>query len=383
MNILMTIEGFYPRIGGAEVHTANIITRLEEQGHTVTLVTNEERTDAFDTKHRVIRIAWNRNNVRRIIQLLWRESKNADILHCHYSNKLGTVCGVIGKLRRKPVFIIQHGMGLLDEPGLSGRRAIMHSLYRWLSQKLCTHEIVTSEDLAKLCVKYVSRKKITIVPNGFDERIFNREVRVPDTLRARYAGRKVIVTVRRLTPKTGIQYLVAALPYIVKEVPEVKYVMIGGGKLKERIQALINELGMGEYIDMLGSARNEEVPQYYALADAVVFPSTAESTCISCSEAMAVGAKIVASRVGGLVELIGEHEERGRFVKLVDWEGSDYHAPWELPAERIQQLARIVVAALRDSGDEKSIQASEYAYRNLSWEVVAEKTLEVYRKVRA
>lgn len=110
----------------------------------------------------------------------------------------------------------------------------------------------------------------------------------------------------------------------------------------------------------------------------MVFPSTAESTSIACAEAMAIGTPVVASRVGGLVELLGKNEERGRLVTLVDHEGSNYDAPLTLPEDRLRALAHTVLEVLRTGEPERTRAAQEFAQGELDWNMITEKTLDVY-----
>ena len=204
---------------------------------------------------------------------------------------------------------------------------------------------------------------------------------MPEELRQKYAGKKNILTVRRLVPKNGIHYLVEAMPYIKEQVLGVVYLMIGAGRMEEYLKGRINELSLGDSVKMLGEIPNNEVAKYLKLADVVVFPSTAESSSIACAEAMAMRKKIVASRVGGLVELIGENNERGTLVRLVDWQGSNYEAPISLDRSRYLELAGAVIKDLQSDNDEKADKARQYAYDNLRWEVIARQTEKVFKEL--
>ena len=192
----------------------------------------------------------------------------------------------------------------------------------------------------------------------------------------------MVVTVRRLVPKTGIHYLVEAMPELIKLVPNVIFIMVGTGRMEDYIRKRIRELKLSDYIKMVGEVDNDKVPQYMQLADVVVFPSTAESSSIACAEAMALGKAVVASRVGGLIELIGKKEERGRLVTLVPWESSDYNAPIRLAADRYTALARIIADSLIEGDTERKNKALLYAQTELDWSVIAKKTVAVYEQFK-
>ena len=189
------------------------------------------------------------------------------------------------------------------------------------------------------------------------------------------------MTVRRLVEKNGIHFLVEAMPYIIKQIPNIKYVIVGDGRMREFLQKRINDLGINNYIDLVGMIDNQMVPQYLKIADVVVFPSTAESSSLACAEAMAMGnAMVVASNVGGLVELLGKDQSRGKLVKLVDWQGSNYNAPLELFKDRYIDLANVIVNCI-DQKDYNIINAAQkYAKTRLSWKVITKKIIEVYKQ---
>lgn len=378
MKILMTSDTFLPLIGGAEIHVQNLIEELEKDGNKVLLVTNEIGVSDFDKSHSVIRTLWSKKGVFQLFGLLWRESKDVNIIHCHYSYRLAAVASIVGRLRNIPVVVVLHGLGTLNVPNAEFIYRKIHSIYRYVSLVFSTHIISTSDDLAQVARKYVSNAKISIILNGYDAKKFNTNVFVTDSLRKQYENNRVILTVRRLVPKNGIHFLVEAIPLIVAKVPNIKYVMIGDGRMRGYIEDRIKKLGIQKYVDILGAIENDQVPAYLKLADVVAFPSTAESSSIACAEAMGMGKSIVSSRVGGLPELLGKNEERGRLVKLVSWESSNYDAPLTLDVARYQELANVIIESLLTPDTGKMNVALQYANQELSWEAIGKKTLLVY-----
>lgn len=375
----MTSETFLPRTGGAEIHAQNLIDNLIELGHTVTLLTNEGEQSDFDAKIAVIRVPWKKSNAHKIFRQLWVHAKDADVIHSHYCYRLALFAAIVGKLRGVPVIITLHGLGILNHPGTAFVYQLAHSCYRYFSLRLSTHVISTSQDLAGVAYKYIPRKKVTVISNGYNDRVFHPRVSVSPALREKYRGKKVILTVRRLVPKNGIHFLVEAMPYIIEKIPDVKYIMIGDGRMRDHLHGRINALKVGECVEMAGMVENAKIPEYLQLADVVVFPSTAESTSIACAEAMGLGKRIVASRVGGLVELLGENEDRGWLVRLVDWQGSNYDAPLTLDAGRYQDLADTIYRALKSDGTRER-NAEAFAKKHLSWRSIAQSTVEVYNR---
>ncbi|MCK5061000.1 glycosyltransferase family 4 protein [Candidatus Parcubacteria bacterium] len=379
MRVLMTSETYLPSIGGAEIHVENIIKNLRNENYEVKLITNELDPDNKIYDQDVIRVQWNRKNILKIFGLLFRNVKTCDVIHCHYSYRLAMLAAIVGKIRRRPVVVVLHGMGILDHRGYSNNiYKLAHNIYRYLSLKLASKVISTSHDLAGFTYKYISPKKVVIISNGYDHKRFKEDVTVPREYLEKYKDRKTIMTVRRLVPKNGVHFLVETMPYIIKEIPNIKLLILGDGRMRPFIEKRIKSLDISNHVEMLGMVDNEFVPQYLKLTDMVIFPSTAESSSLACAEAMAMGKKIVASKVGGLVELLGKNEERGRFVKLVEWEDSNYDAPKKLSEDVYKKFAKIIVAYLIDEESNQPENALNYARENLSWKAIVEETSKVY-----
>jgi len=378
MKILMTSETYLPRIGGGEIHVKNLFERLNENGNQVTLITHDEGPKMSG----VIRIPWRRSNLSLLLSKFWKNSKGTDIIHAHYCHRLAFFATVIGKIRGVPTVVTLHGMGLLDAPGASRWGSFSHRIYRYWSLKLATYVISTSEDLAVVADRFISRKKMGVILNGYDASLFSTKKITEDPSDS--SVKKIILSVRRLVPKNGLHYLVEALPYVLAERPDIHYVAAGDGTLGEHIKDRVAQLGLTQHVTFLGMVDNDRVHEALAEADVVVFPSTAESSSIACAEAMGMGKLVVASRVGGLVELVGTHEERGYLVDIVPWTGSNYDAPLTLPVQSYKNLADGIIKALNDSSDnnEKRNRAEIFAKKELSWDSIYKRTLDVYKKLK-
>lgn len=379
MKILMTSETYLPRIGGAEVHVNNLFLKLKSSGHDVTLVTNE----LSEINDEVIRLPWSGKHIPSVLLRIWKESKGVSVIHSHYSHRLAMLSGFVGRLRRVPVIITLHGMGILDLPNSGKVAKLKHGIYRYLSLKLATHIISTSNDLALIADRYISRKKITIIMNGYDADRFNvNNPSINKVESLRFQGKKILMSVRRLVPKNGPHYLIESLPQLIKAVPNAHYVVVGDGPLRKQMEKRVCDLGLAEYVTFVGMVDNIEVVNYLSLANIVVFPSTAESSSIACAEAMGMGKIVVASKVGGLVELLGENEERGYLVDLVPWTGSNYDAPKSLPSTSYANLAKSIELACTDNNGNRAkiSNALSFAQTRLSWDAVFQETVIIYQK---
>ncbi|WP_299413465.1 glycosyltransferase [Acaryochloris sp. IP29b_bin.148] len=118
------------------------------------------------------------------------------------------------------------------------------------------------------------------------------------------------VSVCRLVEKKGIEYSIRAIAALVKTHPNVQYTIVGDGIQREYLQHLIRELGMEQYIHLLGWKRQDEVVQILDQSDILVAPSITsqngdqEGIPVALMEAMAMGMPVVSTFHSGIPELV-------------------------------------------------------------------------------
>lgn len=374
MKILSTSDTYLPRVGGGEYHVHYLNRELGRMGHDVTLVT----TEPGPAEERVIRVPYNGiASLPRIWRALWRASEGVDVVHAHYSYRLAFVAATVAFVRRVPFVVTQHGLGLLPQVNAPFFYDLAFRAWRCWSMAVARVVISTSDDLSVDIRALGFGAKIVHVPNGYDPEKF-----VP--LPPPPPGPPLILAVRRLVPKNGIQYMVAAMPAILERFPGARFVSVGGGRMEKEIAALAAEFGVERSVEFQGPKSHDELSHLYAAAHVVAIPSTAESTSLACIEAMAMGKVVVASRVGGLVELLGAGEERGYLARLTDTEHCDYDAPLRIAPEKIGRLADAVIRALErpDEAAAKARAAAAYAPEHFAWPIVARETAAAFDRAR-
>ncbi len=370
MKILMTSDTYLPRLGGGEYHVHYVLSELRKMGHSVTLVTIEPMPVTEPDSSYVLRAKADLASLPRLILLLWRETGRVDLVHAHYSYRLTFLAALIAFVRRKPFVVTQHGLGLLPQAYSSTFHAVIFKMWRWTSMAVASRVISTSDDLSVTIRELGFGKKIILIPNGYDPARFTA---MPQT----DASKPRLLTVRRLVPKTGIQYLIQVLPEVRKAFPAVHVDIVGDGRLRDSLEAQAIALGVRDAVTFHGAVSHEKVLEFFFAASIVVFPSTAESTSLACIEAMALQRVIVASRVGGLIELLGSHEERGYLVPITVSEHSDYDAAAALPTDAAKRLAEKVIHALSSTAEAqaKAALAARYAKDHFGWPKLVEQTV--------
>lgn len=164
--------------------------------------------------------------------------------------------------------------------------------------------IVTSPSLA--LAELVARRwrltseRIRVVPNPIDDATFT-----PGAVQDECAGR--ILIVGRIERAKGHDVLVEALPRIREAVPEAHVLLVGSdGGATEQLERRAAQLGVREAVRFAGARDRGELPAIYRSAAICAVPSRFEAFPYAALEAMACGRPVIASKVGGLVEVIDD-----------------------------------------------------------------------------
>jgi len=158
--------------------------------------------------------------------------------------------------------------------------------------------------------------RVNYIPNAVDHSFFNLR---QDTTKM------IILCVGRVTPLKRIVDLINAFVKVFQQNPEAQ-LRIAGETTSDpayvnRVQNLIQELGLVEHIHLLGHLCQEDLLKEYRECCLVVLPSGQENAPIVLAQAMAAGKPVVATSVGGVPEMVGENGERGLLVKVGDIDG--------------------------------------------------------------
>jgi D-inositol-3-phosphate glycosyltransferase len=132
----------------------------------------------------------------------------------------------------------------------------------------------------------------------------------------------IILFVGRLEPRKGVADLLGAMSTIHQRLPLARLVIVGGGDDQpdvdtQKVLAEIDNLGLHDSVDVIGSVPNAHTPYYYNAADVTVVPSHYEPFGLTAIESLACGTPVVASKVGGLQWSIGPSAIGGPVGKVV------------------------------------------------------------------
>jgi glycosyltransferase involved in cell wall biosynthesis len=263
-----------------------VVPALRELGYKVT---------ELDQHH-----AYDINILGTLVNYIRREK--IDIIHTHLlaADIMGRMAGFI--TRRPVVSTIHNGRVDLDkEPW---HRQLME---RWSARLWCRRLIVVSAILREEIAEWfgMPQKRVIAIPNGIDTARFAPEPGLDRAeLKRELTGGdfRMVANVARLVPQKGQQYLVEAAAQVAATRPDVRFVFVGDGPLREEIMGLAAEHGIADRVVITGI--RADVPAVLATADLFVLSSLWEGMPLSLLEAMAAGCPAVATDVGGVGEVL-------------------------------------------------------------------------------
>jgi glycosyltransferase involved in cell wall biosynthesis len=232
-----------------------------------------------------------------LVELWWLlRRERPEILHAS-SSKAGILGRAAAALAGVPVRIFTaHGWAFAAQTGAASL------LYRWADRAMrpltaATVCVAEQQRAAGLAARTCDPERTVVIPNAVD---------AAGAPRARHDGGGVplVVAVGRLKAPKDPLTLVRALARL----PAGSYeaVLVGEGPDRPRLAAEIDALGLGDRVRLAGDRR--DVPELLAGADVFVLSSASEGMPVSVLEAMAAGLPVVASRVGGIPELVVDGE---------------------------------------------------------------------------
>ncbi len=217
-------------------------------------------------------------------------SEGISVVHSH-----GYRSDIIGLLAARragvPIVSTLHGWTPVNR-SLRIYEALDRLVLRWFDHIICV-----SRPLYEQMRRRLPFNRVTFLPNA---------VSTPpaDGLapRARSTTRKTILFVGRLSHEKGVDILLRAFAHSLAGRDDTRLLILGDGPDRGENEQLARDLGIADRMEFLGFQR--DVPAFYRCADLFVLPSRSEGVPLSLLEAMAAGLPLVATRVGGVPDVI-------------------------------------------------------------------------------
>jgi L-malate glycosyltransferase len=247
------------------------------------------------------------------------------MIHTHWAIPTGLIGVWVRSLLKRPLIVTVHGSDLriaLENGGFL--RKIFVYVCHHADHLNCVSN-VQKKDLEQLGI---TDEEISVIPMGVDEAFLEtgkgRKIELNK-------GSFIILSNRNLLPLYNVSLLVRAIPYVLKEEPETKFIIAGDGSEKENLENKVKQLNVSSSVQFLGRVPHQEMPHLLGQSDIYVSTSPHDGTSVSLLEALASGAFPVVTDIPSNREWIADGDN-GFLV----------------PIENENVLAKKIVEAIRD-----------------------------------
>jgi len=314
----------------------------------------------------VLRRLW---GVRRAVSTELEE-RHFDLVAAHFPLYALPILDRVGGA--VPLVVHFHGPWAFESAtaGAGAVEARVKSLIETGVYRRADRFIVLSRAFRNLLVRRydVNPSRVDVVPGGVDVDRFRCQRSQSDA--REHMGwpvdRPIILSVRRLVKRVGLESLVSAMERVRARVPDVLLLMAGRGPRAESLERQIRDAELHDHVRLVGFVPDDDLPVAYRAADISVMPTRAlEGFGLSAVESLAAGTPVVVTPVGGLPEVVGDLSE-----ELIVGDGSP------------EALAARLAAVLQGKIDLPTSSACRrYARSRFAWPVVASQTQDVYEQV--
>lgn len=321
MRVAMFTNNYLPFIGGVPISIERLRKGLQALGDKLLVIAPSYREQPPEEEG-VLRVAslmdLGENSEFRLANIFLphtiRKVKDflPDIIHLHHPIWLGSLGLFMARRLKVPAVYtyhtrLEHYAHFVPLPVLLFRNLISHALIRRFANK-CDAIIVPTYSTEEY-LRIVGVKKPTYVqPTGIEYQKFQQ---VPgekvEALRKRLelGDEKVFVSVARLSNEKNIDFMIDAIHSLRQKTDTpFRFLMIGDGHQRDRLQQRIDELKLGDHMTLVGSVPPEEMATWYKLGDAFLFASKSETQGMVILEAMAAGCPVVAVRSSGIDDVV-------------------------------------------------------------------------------
>lgn len=232
-----------------------------------------------------------------------------DLIDAHYYYPDGVAAAMLALWFNRPLAVTARG----TDVNLIPQYRIPRLLIRWAVRRAQASIGVSAALVERLRSLGAQEERLHVMRNGVDLERFRMLDRGAMRAELGLRGEPLLLTVGNLHEHKGQRLVVRALQVLRQRHPHARLAVVGDGPDRGALQALVAELGLGESVRLVGAVPNTELARWYSAADVMVLASEREGWPNVLLEAMACGTPVVASRVGGVPEIV-QRTECGRMV---------------------------------------------------------------------
>ena len=241
---------------------------------------------------------------RPVVTESCRRFGDFDVIDGHFLYPDGVAAVLLGRWFGKPVVLSARG----SDANIAARERVAGACVRWAARRAAAVIAVSEALRESLDSCGVPRAAITVLRNGVDPQMFGQRDRDSARLELGIAG-PTLLCVGNLVPEKGHALVIEALARL----PGVHLIAIGSGPQGAILRAAAARAGVADRVSWLAPVPQESLANYYVAADVTVLASTREGMPNVLLESLACGTPVVATAVGGSVEIVA-NDAAGRLV---------------------------------------------------------------------
>jgi glycosyltransferase involved in cell wall biosynthesis len=295
--------------------------------------------------------------------------KSSKIVHAHGHPYLTSlIAGKLAKMYSKPFVLTQHNT-FIEYNNIFDNIERLNDLTVGKQTLKDADKIIAVSNATKDYVLSLGAKpkKVKVLHNGVDLVKFKPLAGKREEMRKKLGipqNAIVVLTVRRLVYKNGVDTLIEGANIAVKKNPRIVFLAVGKGPDSEGVKLRIQQLGIEGNFKLAGFVSDSDLPFYYNTADLFVLPSkSGEGLPLVALEAMACALPVIATDVGGIREVLMDD-----YGKLV-------------PPNQPELLAKAVLdfAAVDFSSRKKELRA--LMEEKFTWDTNVERLVKIYKEL--
>jgi len=306
MKILHIVPSF--GLGGMEKIICSIInSTIDKYEHELLSLDNKKDAIKWTKEKNVSFIDFYKSNIRytffKSLYKVIHESKPNLLMTYNWGATDAIWLGRLSGIRK--IIHNEHGFNIDEATSLSWER----DLVRFLVYRMASKIVVVSTELAnmmreKFCL---NDKKIVFIPNGINNAYYVQDCSERNRIRAELDFKNTDFVVGfsgRLDPIKNFDLMIKVFACCIRNDPNFKFLIIGDGPEKKRIENLCKDMSIQKYVILVG--QKDEVLMYLRALDAFLLTSHREQMPMTILEAMSIGIPVVASSVGEIPHIIDD-----------------------------------------------------------------------------
>ena len=302
-----------------------------------------------------------------LIRIIRKEK--IDLINAHWIMPSGITSLLATIILRKPLVISTHGSDVFVL--FSNFLSFFSKITVEKADKLTTTSSVAANFMASKT--NIITKNIEIISMGVDSNLFRPSLKLKKIGEKKiieklgfFPNQPILLFVGSLAIHKGVDYLINAMPKILKKHSSANLLIVGRGQQEDSLKKLVYKLGINQNVHFVGSIENNKLQYYYNLADIFVLASLREGLPVVLMEAMSSGCPVVATNIAGNPDMI-ENNKNGFLIKI----------------KSPEEISRAVIKILSDENLKNRFvkNARKTIEEKYDWRIITDKFKTIFNSV--